>query len=294
MIMKNVFKFLLAFALVFSLNSCKDSNNAIDEVLNYGTGAALRTIAVNNAVLNSSDASSEFSVEVEEQDAQNGGLFKALHVYVSIQDLTPDNGTTVADDVFVKTIDASAFSPGPHGLPRGIVTTTFGETSSAMGLTSSDYYAGDVFIIELRVELTDGRIFGAAQAGASITGGFFDSPYQYNSLLTCAPEPGDYQVDMQDSYGDGWQGDGIRVDNNGTIEYVTLPDWWATNEGPYSAGSATVSVAAGSNTLTWEFTGDSYPAEVSFQIYDPYGGLLGDFSEPAPGLLPVTFCLIED
>lgn len=293
--MKNLFKFLFAFALVFSLNSCKDSNNAIDDVLNYQTGANLRTVNIESAVLNSSDNASEFAVEVEEQDAQDGGLFKSVHVYASIQDLTPENGTSVANDAFIKTIDASEFAPGPHGLPRGTVRVSFGEAASAMGLTADDYYAGDVFIIELRVELTDGRIFGASSAGASITGGYFNSPFQYNALLTCAPEPGDYQVDMQDSYGDGWQSQGIEVDNNGTIEYVTLPDYWVTGEGPYSGGSQTVSVAVGSSTLTWNYTGDSYPEEVTFQIYDPFGDLLGDFGPaPAPGLLPVTFCLITD
>jgi len=293
--MKNLFKFLLAFALVFSLNSCKDSDNAIDTVLEYQTGAVLRTINIESAVLNSSDNASEFAVEVEEQDAQDGGLFKAVHVYATIQDLTPENGTTVTDPSFVKTIDASTFSPGPHGLPRGIVSATFGEAVAAMGLTSDDYYAGDVFIMQFRLELTDGRIFGPEDYGASVTGGFFNSPLQYNALLTCAPEPGNYQVDMQDSYGDGWQSQGIEVDNNGTIEYVTLPDYWVTGEGPYSSGSQTVVVANGASTLTWNYTGDSYPEEVTFQIYDPFGDLLGDFGPaPSPGLLPVTFCLITD
>ena len=290
--MKNLFKFLLAFFVAFSFNSCKESNNAIDVVLDNEFGAALRTLAVNNSVLNSSDDSSTFSVDVEEQDEQGGGLLQSVDVYVSLQDLTPDNGTTVANDAFVKSIHASEFTPGPHGLPRATITATFGESTAAMGLSSDDYFAGDLYIFELRVVLTDGRVFGAQSAGSSITGGFIDSPYQYNGLLTCTPEPGSYQVDMQDSYGDGWQSDGIEVDMDGVISYVTLPDYWVTGLGPYSSGTEYVDVPVGTGSLTWNYTGDSYPGEVTFQIYDPYGGLLGDFGpEPSPGLLPVTFCL---
>ena len=53
--MKNIFKLL--FASLFVVNfSCHDSENVIDGVLDYETGAILRTISVDNAVLNSSDA----------------------------------------------------------------------------------------------------------------------------------------------------------------------------------------------------------------------------------------------
>ena len=53
--MKNIFKLL--FALVFVVNfSCQDSSNVIDEVLDYETGAVLRTVSLDNGVLNTSDA----------------------------------------------------------------------------------------------------------------------------------------------------------------------------------------------------------------------------------------------
>ena len=49
--MKNIFKLL--FASLFVVNfSCHDSENVIDGVLDYETGAILRTISVDNAVLN--------------------------------------------------------------------------------------------------------------------------------------------------------------------------------------------------------------------------------------------------
>ncbi|MBE9489465.1 MAG: hypothetical protein IMY67_04145 [Bacteroidetes bacterium] len=305
--MKKIIKSLLSLMLVVSFNSCTDGDTAADEVLNtFETGAILRTLEVISNTLNSSDPLSAFSVSVEEQDAEDGALFKAIHVYVSIKDLSPDNGTTVANDMFIKTIDASAFSPGPHGLPRGIVTATFGEAESAMGLNATTHAPGDVFIFELRVELTDGRIYGADSAGGSVTGGFFDSPFKYNTLILCSPEPGVYTVDMHDSYGDGWQtndgnsGDGIQITMDGVVTQVGMCSAYSTsfwlsgtectpNDG-YDA-SATVTIPVGTEEATWFFPGDAY-GEISFEIYGPNGEELyiGAQGATSAGLLPIALC----
>ena len=93
-----------------------------------------------------------------------------------------------------------------------VVEVTFGDAAAAMGLTANgtDYVPGDVFVIGLEVELTDGRTYDWTSAAGIITGGFFSSPFKYNALLTCSPMDGDYVVDMQDSYGDGWQSTGLK------------------------------------------------------------------------------------
>ena len=99
--MRNIFKFLFASLFVVTF-SCVDSENVIDTVLDYETGAILRTISVNNAVLNSSDPTSTFSVTVEEQDEADGALFAQVNVYAQLKDLTPDNGSTGTDFMFVR------------------------------------------------------------------------------------------------------------------------------------------------------------------------------------------------
>ena len=200
--MRNIFKFLFASLLVVS---CVDSENTIDTVLDYETGAILRTISVNNAVLNSSDPNSTFSVTVEEQDEADGALFAQVNVYVQLKDLTADNGDSSVDFTYVRSMPASDFTTGPVGLPRGTVEMPFGEAASAMGVGPDDYTPGDVFVVGLEVELTDGRTYDWTSAAGIITGGFFSSPFKYNALLTCSPMPGTYVVDMYDSYGDGWQ-----------------------------------------------------------------------------------------
>ena len=99
--MKNIFKIFLSTLLVFSFNSCEDANTVVDQVV-AGTqaGAILRTLQdpSNSNVLNSSEPTSYWSQMIEEQDSENGGLLESVDIFVSIRDLSPDNGTTTAAD----------------------------------------------------------------------------------------------------------------------------------------------------------------------------------------------------
>jgi len=299
-------------------NSCQESDNVIDAVVDGTTnGAVLRTIEVVSNTLNSSDPASSFGVTVEEQDTEDGALFASVDVLVSLRDLTPDNGTTVANDFMVKNIPASEFSTGPLGLPRGTITVTFAEAEAAMGLNSTQHAPGDLFVFELRLNLTDGRVFGAADAAGIITGGFFASPYLYNAAIICSPEPGDYTVDMTDSYGDGWQtdtgsgGSGMTITvtdasgNESVIEvgmcspyggaagtFLGGTDCTGPASTSFFAASTTVTVPVGSATAIWEFPGDNY-GEIGFDIFAPDGSLLLSVGTGTgtPGLLPVTNCL---
>lgn len=310
--MKRLVKILLLLVIIISINSCSNSSNVIDEVLKIESGAILRTIEVVSNTLNSSDSSTQFSVIVEEQDAEDGDLLKSVSIYVSIKDLSPDNGITVVNDMLIKTIDASAFSTGPHGLPRGTLSATFGEAIAAMGLGVNDHAPGDLFIFELRLGLTDGRVFGAAEAGSSVTGGFFSAPHKYNALILCSPESGVYTIEMHDTFGDGWQtddpngGSGIQVTIDGVVTEIGMcspylasdfscTPWSASITDPtseYTDATATVTIPAGTQEATWFFPGDQY-GEISFEVYAPNGDLAfasggsGDFGS---GLIPVSVC----
>lgn len=295
--MKNIFKIFLSGLLVFSFNSCEDANNVVDQVV-AGTeaGAVLRTIEVLSNTLNSSIASTSFAVEIEEQDSEGGALLESVDIYVSIRDLTPDNGNTVAE-ALVKTIPASAFTTGPVGLPRATLSATFGEAEAAMGLNATTHAPGDLFIFELRLNLTDGRTYGAKDAAGIITGGYWASPYKYNTLLLCSPKDGDYSIRMIDNYGDGWQGSNVTVTIDGVDTVLAIPSYWdapvgSVGDAQWSDVTQTVTIPAGALEATWEFTGGSYPSEVEFEIFAPDGTSFGYFGPtPAPGLLPITLCL---
>ena len=316
--MKNIYKLLFASLLIFSV-SCSDSDNTIDEILNAEQGAILRTISVDNAVLNSSDPNSAFVATVEEQDEADGALLSEIRVNAEFRDLTPENGTVEAS-AFVYSIPASETYVGDVGLPRADIVMTFGDASTALGLNSGDYNPGDVVVVKLEVVLTDGRVFGADSAAGIITGGYFSSPFQYNALLTCSPAPGTYTVHMYDNYGDGWQtGDysqGLSVDMDGVVTHVAMCSQWGTYEfdcTPTTDGYfaiATVDVPTGTQSATWNWPGDQY-GEIGLIIVGPGGEIayssgtfLADGSGPygdgfladdgygavGVGLLPVAVC----
>ena len=301
--MRNIFKFLFASLFIVTF-SCVDSENTIDTVLDYETGAVLRTISVNNAVLNSSDPMSTFSVTVEEQDEADGALFLQVNVYAQLKDLTPDNGNSSTDFMYVRSMPASEFATGPVGLPRGTVELAFGDAAAAMGVGPNDYAPGDVVVVGLEVELTDGRTYDWTSAAGIITGGFFSSPFKYNALLTCSPMPGTYVIDMYDSYGDGWQtGDynhGLDVDIDGTLVQVAMCSQWGTyvfactptSDGYYA--QATVDIPVGTESATWTWAGDQY-GEIAMTITAPNGVVAYDsysvgYGTDSPGLLPVAVC----
>jgi len=307
--MKNTFRILFSLFIVASITSCSEEEGTIYDVLDYETGAILRTISVDNALYNSSDASTAFVVTVEEQDEQDGALLESVDIYVSLRDLP--GGTTVAVDKFVKSYDASAFTTSPAGLPMATLSATYGESFAALGVGPGGVEPGDLFVMELRLNLTDGRTFGKSSAAGIITGGFFSSPFSYNALITCSPQSGDYSVEMFDSYGDGWQtdngsgGSGIAVDIDGTIVEVGLCSPYGGAAGTFLEsgagtgctenngyeGTGTVNIPVGTSSATWNFPGDAY-GEISFSVFGPGGEELyvGEQGATGPGLLPVTLC----
>lgn len=300
--MKNIFQKLAVLSVVLVAFSCdKDPGNTVYDVLDYEKGAVLRTISVNNALLNSSDPSSEFSITVEEQDELDGDLMESVDLYVRLRDLTPDNGTTDVAQALVKSFDASEFTTGPVGLPRATLIATYGEAFSALGIGADDVAAGDVFVFEVRLNLTDGRTFGASSSSTVLTGIYFNAPFQYNALITCSPEPGDYLVKFFDSYGDGWQtvgtgGPGITVELDDSVVEVGLCSPYEASAydciDADSEGQDTVTIPEGTVSASWNFPGDTY-GEIRFEVYAPDGTLAfdsGDFGETAAGLLPIVVC----
>lgn len=200
---------LLVIAFAFSLNSCDtDPNNTIDQVFDdVDSGAILRTIDVISGELPIGIEGAGFSVEVEEQDAMEGDLLRSVDVYVAFDDNSEDNGDSSAAEVQVTTIDRSAFTDGPFGLPRTTISLTLDEMLSALGLSEADLFGGDAFVVRFALNLTDGRTFSVDNAGGIITGGFFSSPFQYQPTVICplleTAFVGNYLIEEITPYVDG-------------------------------------------------------------------------------------------
>ena len=269
--MKNIFRLL--FASLFIVNySCQDSDNVIDGVLDYEVGAVIRTIAVDNNVVNSSDESSAWLATLEVQDGtDDSSLWSFIELHVEMQDFTPDNGDNSTNSVLLYTWTPDNFEMGPVGLPRADVSANWGDIKAVLNFTGDEYSPGDLLTFKAYLHLNDGRVFGPDSAAGIITGGFFASPFQYNALLTCSPAPGTYTVEMYDGYGDGWQSTGVEVCIDGSCEALTIPEMWPTVT---NFGTTTVEVPEGTETLTWTWAGDTYGNEVYFLVYGPNGDLI--------------------
>jgi hypothetical protein len=284
---KQLNKIVLLLLSVVVLSSCENNDKAIDQVFDgVEYGAVLRKLEITSASYNLTDLNSAFSVIVEEQDEEYGALLSEVDVYVS------KNG---GNEAMAFTVPASAFTIGDKGLPVTEISVTLGEALTALGL-GSDFSVGDEFGIRLSLKLTDGREYSAASASGSLQGSYFSSPFFYTSPILCTPKPGDYVVDMQDSYGDGWQGDGIKVTfdggpRDGEEVFIGLLSQYDPGGVPISSGSDTLNVPEGTNGFAWEFTGDAWPGEVTYQIYSPDGVLLYEAANGNPGGLTVLNCL---
>ena len=100
----------------------------------------------------------------------------------------------------------------------------------------------------------------------------------FSLLVTCISySQCDYFINMQDSYGDGWNGASIDVAVNGTIvSNLTISNGY--NDSGYVSTYT-------NDVVEFTFNSGSWDSEITFQITDPAGNSLGSFgTNPTIGL----------
>lgn len=164
------------------LQSCSSDESTPENVLDNTTrGAILRTTKVNQSTFNFFDTTSKWSVNIEEQDAENGALFSEVRLYVK----HTKNGVT-GPEVLLKSFPAASFPKGVNGLPTGEVSATLAETLSKLGITTGGYTTSDKFAMRLALVLTDGRIFTNTNSSSTVVGGvYFSSGFLYSVQFFC-------------------------------------------------------------------------------------------------------------
>ncbi|WP_350292575.1 hypothetical protein [uncultured Croceitalea sp.] len=203
--MKKITKVLLLPCLLLILIGCEQEEKFPFERItdNLGTAGGLRTIDLISPSIDLNNISeSEFAVEVEVWDNEDGGLLESVDVFASFADNTPDNGSNDKEEALIKTIPSSAFTINSlSGLPRTIITATAPELNQILELDpANEIDGGDSFRIRLSLNLTDGGVFSSGNLEGNITGPFFNSPFSYPANVVCELDPsvfsGEYQMEL--------------------------------------------------------------------------------------------------
>lgn len=100
------------------------------------------------------------------------------------------------------------------------------------------------------------------------------------TLSTAALAQCTYTLEMLDSFGDGWNGGSVTINNGGNVNTYTLNAF--TDNG--SDSTLTFPVVAGAPFVVSHMQG-SFPGEVSYNIYDNSGTLIFSVTAPVNGVL---------
>ena len=273
-------KYCIAIATGTFLLACSEDDKLTVEIQDsIERGAVLRTIANDPNSFTFDNTDSEWTITLEEQDLEDGALLSSVDVFVDYVDLTGNGVSTT--ETQITTVDASEFEDGVNGLPRATFSLTYGDVLATLGLIFDPSYASDAINIRLVLNLTDGRSFTNTDFSGQVAGGsFFSSPMNYRANIVCPPKAGTigtWTVDMQDSFGDGW--------NNALLD-VTIDG--ETTSFEVSAGQGTVNtetfeIVPENESLSIIYRSGDFDSEVTFQVFNPDGTQIID-AGPSPAV----------
>lgn len=260
-------------------------------------------------------------------ELENGSFIRFENVGAINPDYPDPQGLIISEKIYDANENTSTFTLSAEGNIGGslkfaenlITVTSFPSTiditsqslADALGVNVSDFAYGDNFIFKGVATRDDGTEFYPESPSVGSRGNTHDNlnnVTNYTSAMTfgfvfftdCPPIPGDYIIDIYDSYGDGWQGTGILVTLDNDVEHnIALRSPYAAEEGTQEgcinsgdSGSYTLNVPSGTTTWSWHWTFDRFPSEVSFSVTDPNGVEIFNTASPSDNqMLPVINCL---
>ncbi|WP_431125510.1 hypothetical protein [Flagellimonas flava] len=277
--MKNIYRL---FALVFifaGFCACEDEDKTTYlHSPDLQQGAYFRNIE-NGGIFNKNDgfvvSSYSLTGEVVSQDATE---VASLDFSIAFQDNSTDGDPDTEDDssvapVLIETVNVSSLTSNSNGFPEKTFELTADEIFTALNLDATEIEGGDLFIFSIAIKMTDGTVFTSSNTGDSVRGElFFRSPLDYTSTIVCldAPTPGDWVLDMQDLYGDGWNGGAITVNMDGVLSTYSV----SAESG--SAQTETISVPEGTYVFTWTYTSGDWEGENVYTLTDPNDNVILD------------------
>ncbi|WP_339840305.1 hypothetical protein [uncultured Maribacter sp.] len=242
-------------------------------------------------------------------DSENGQTF-ANFSESSILVPTPAEGASTTVDVFVTTkadsdrtisleVDPSSTATADQYTISGL-TIPAGAFQTTLTITSNFDALPDLGRANLVLNLVD-----VSDPSNDLV--LTETPLALEFFRECPITPGDWVINMTDSYGDGWQttdgngGDGLTITlNDGTIFEVGLCSPYAGAAGTFlgdgectpnngSEGTVTITIPEGTESAEWFFPGDQF-GEIGFEIISPNGNVAGGYESADAGSITVDYC----
>ena len=115
----------------------------------------------------------------------------------------------------------------------------------------------------------------------------------HSIIVTCEMSPaqmvGDWVLDMQDAFGDGWNGASVTFEVDGVGTDYDLD----THTSDGATGTVSITVPGGTTSLKFFFNPGDWDEEVTFQITAPNAVEVGSYGlSPAAGEFEVDACLL--
>ena len=264
------FKNTLYIFCTFLFASCLYNDTPLDEdIVAQNTGAVLTTVAVEGGTINKFNPSeSSLKTTVLFNDFGNNDTMESVDILLLFADTTPvNNQLLMIDEILLENIPASAFSKGDSGFPEHQYSIDANTMLSKLGLDASQIDGGDLFILRYDLKLTDGRSFSTADTGGNVRTTSHNAPFRYSAVVVClkVPEPGAWTLEMQDVYGDGWNGGSITVSIDG-------------NETEYTCSGAStteiINIPEGTSRLLFTYNAGQWEGENTYILRDPSGAIV--------------------
>lgn len=196
--MKHIFKTFLIVLVVFGITSCEDSDLQIDALYDNvdTTGSVLRILDYPGDLVNISGGailsnSIDFLFEVQEGDGSFMPNFIEVRAYLSAyddQDLTIPtvdiDGNEIGEFLY-RTFSASDFDELSeiNGLPQTYYNTTTRFLLDELFPTAVFGKANSLIVNRFELEMTDGRIWTDSNAGTTLSGPYFESPFFVRTIF---------------------------------------------------------------------------------------------------------------
>ncbi len=276
--MKTFLKNIALLTSLVVLLGCQDTERFVDEVFDGTTrGTVLKTISQDLNFQVGEPSTLSVSVEVIDQRGQD---FESIDVFLRYTDNRdeddPDN-VSRAEELFTSFAKSELDNSGEYPILNFSFTNA--EFNDFFGLEEEQYDQGGRIRIRLGLNMSDGRVFSSNNLNNVVSGGaFYRSPFEYSFNMICAPDipqSGTWTVEMQDSFGDGWNGGELVVDVDGVETIIGLPSG--------SAGTGTFEVPQGSEVLSIKYSSGDWDDEVTFQVITPNGDEVLD-AGPSPAV----------